>query len=112
QRLARVRFANFDAGTRAVSAEVTDSGARLAVAGWVDFPAGLGYARVADESGAASLVAWTATGLSTYAGTVPDPAPLPPPGTADGGASSWTSAPLEPSASRLHALLAVVLETS
>ncbi|MEE6283100.1 hypothetical protein [Georgenia sp. MJ170] len=109
QRLAAMRFQNFDAGARAIETEVTDSGTRYTVTGWVDFTAELGYGRIEGAASGASLLAWTHAGISTYDGVPADGSvPLPPPGTAD-GAQGWTSSTLEPDASRLHALLAVVL---
>ncbi len=110
QRLARVRFANFDAGTRAVTARVTDAGVGYEVDAWVDFQAGLGYGHLENTGGEAALIAWSSSAVSSYAGPAAQPAPLPPPGTED-GAGSWTSSALDPAASRLHALLAVVLES-
>lgn len=109
QRLAAMRFQNFDAGTRAIETEVIDSGTRYTVTGWVDFTTELGYGRIEGGAPEATLLAWTHAGISTHDGAPADGSvPLPPPATAD-GAQGWTSSMLEPEASRLHSLLAVVL---
>ncbi len=109
QRLAVMRFTNFDTGTRSVTTTVTDGGTEHTFSGWVDFAAGLGYGLLEDSAGEATLLAWTPTGVSTHPATDGDLAPLPPPGTED-GAVAWHSSALEPSASRLHALLATILQ--
>ncbi|NED96054.1 hypothetical protein G1H11_12120 [Phytoactinopolyspora alkaliphila] len=113
QRLAIMRFTNFNTGVRAVRFEVTDSGARYAVDGWVDFESGLGYAGVhdnrADGGQGPLLVAWSEDTISSHDPVGDDEAvPLPPPDTAT-GTDAWTSSSLSPAESRLHAALAVVL---
>lgn len=111
QRLSVMRFTNLNAGVRSVRFELNHSGRRYTVDGWVDFEAGLGYVGLredADEPPA--LIAWTAQGITSHdpvgAGRTP---PVPPPDTAR-GAPAWTSSALTPTASRLHAALAVLLE--
>jgi hypothetical protein len=105
-----VRFHNNEAGVRSVSFAVDDKDEHYRVEGWVDFKAGLGYATVSDQSGAAQLIAWTATAISAYpevdATATP---PLPPPGLG-GTSSQWTTSDLAPDSSRLHAALALLIQ--
>lgn len=109
ERLAVARFRNYNDGVREVSFDVTDSGVTYAVDGWVDWTQHIGYGVATGGDGTESLLlAWTATALSSHPWTVGDPAPLPPPGLADGG-PDWTSSDLVPENSRLHALLTLVL---
>ncbi|MBZ2196749.1 hypothetical protein [Occultella gossypii] len=111
ERLAVARFRNYDDGVREVSFEVTDSGVTYAVDAWVDWVNHVGYGAVADAAGSESLLlAWTPSGLSTYPWTPGEPAPLPAPGLAGAAAQEWTSSELAPDASRLHTLLALVVD--
>ena len=107
ERLAVARFRNYDDGVREVSFEVTDAGATYAVDGWVDWTQHLGYG-VAAGGSESLLLAWSPAALSSHPWTVGEPAPLPVPGLAD-GAQDWISSDLLPEASRLHAVLALVL---
>lgn len=107
QRLAVMRFRNFDAGTRSVTATVTDGGTEHSISGWVDFTADLGYGLLEIGAGDTTLLAWTPTGVATHPATG-GRAPLPPPGT-DDDAVAWYGSDLTPEASRLHALLATIL---
>ncbi|NDL58594.1 hypothetical protein [Phytoactinopolyspora mesophila] len=114
QRLAMMRFSNFDAGTRAVQFSVRDSGQEYTLNGWVDFTAKLGYANLHGGSGddAPLLLAWTKETVSSHEGAVTgDLPPLPPPNRTAGN-DAWTSSALAPEASRLHTVLAIVLSTS
>jgi hypothetical protein len=109
QRLAVMRFMNFDAGVRSVHFEVDDAGVRYAVEGWMDFAAGLGYATLRAE-GDAALIVWTAETIGSHApvGDEHEP-PIPPPVDSVDDAD-WSTSALTPSASRLHAALAIALE--
>ncbi|GAB2609675.1 hypothetical protein [Pseudactinotalea suaedae] len=107
QHLALVRFRNFDAGTRPVSFEVTDSGLTYVVEASVDFAAGLGYGLVSDPAGSETLLlGWSSTTVSTTPWAGGEPAPLPAPPVDE----SWTTSALSVEQSRLHATLAILLE--
>lgn len=111
QGLATMRFRTSTPSVRHMSLEVDDHGQRFVVDGWVDLIAHVGYATVRDAATPdVALLAWTPVGIATYepapAGTASLP-PLPPPGLAD--AAAWRSSSLDPSTSRLHAVLATVL---
>lgn len=106
QLLAIARFNSFDAGTRAFSTSVTERGVDLHVQGWVDYAAERGYAAVTGEFDAQALV-WDQSriGIITQA---PDPqgfAVLPVP---DLDAPEMASDDLDPSQSRLDAVLSVI----
>ncbi|HEY9408849.1 MAG TPA: hypothetical protein VIP77_04650 [Jiangellaceae bacterium] len=113
QRLSLVRFSNFRTGVRAVRFDVADTGSHYGVTGWVDFTAGFGYTTVLEGRPGAetpfALVAWDAATISAHApaGGTGAP-PLPPPDVAADD-PAWTSSPLSPDASRLHAAMATVL---
>jgi hypothetical protein len=112
QRLAIMRFTNFNTRVRTVQFEVTDAGTRYAVNGWVDFEAGLGYAGVQDVRSDAGqgpvLLAWSEQTISSHEPVGDDAVPLPPPDIATDN-EAWTSSALSPAESRLHAALAVLL---
>lgn len=113
QRLSLVRFSNFRTGVRAVRFEVADAGSHYGVTGWVDFTAGFGYTTVLEGRRGAeapfALVAWDAATISSHAPASDTGAPpLPPPDVAADD-PAWTSSPLSPEASRLHAAMATVL---
>ncbi|MFT4157678.1 MAG: hypothetical protein QM630_07110 [Microbacterium sp.] len=111
ERLALVRFRNFDAGVRAVATSVVDAGVSYAISGWVDFASQLGYGRI-EAAGEQSLLAWSMVGVATAPlPTGVTEAPLPPP-TVESVDSGWISSSLAPDASRLHALLALIISVS
>jgi hypothetical protein len=117
QRLAAMRFTNYDLGVREIHLEVADRGVTYAVSGWVDFAALAGYATIVDTASStadATLVAWTDTTVSTHPATPADPGspgratpPLPPP---DPASPAWTDSALSPTESRLHTVLALILQ--
>lgn len=113
QRLSLMRFTNFRTGVRTVRFDLADTGSHYVVTGWVDFTAGFGYTTVLEGRPGAeapfALVAWDAATISSHApaGDLVAP-PLPPPDLATDD-QAWTSSPLSPDASRLHAAMATVL---
>jgi len=107
QLLAITRFNNFDLGSRPFSTSVTETGAELALQGWVDYASHLGYATVDDGAAAPHALLWN----DATVGVIPaepdamgDP-PLPIPDLAD---PAWISHPLDATASRLDALLVLI----
>lgn len=102
ERLAVVRFRNFDAGTRAIELQIpgTDAG-ELQVTGWFDYTAHVGYGMAFTDEGSAGLVWWDETTIAVREAPVED-APLPLP--ADG----WQSGPLDPSSTPLATALTLV----
>lgn len=105
--LAIMRFRNFDAGTRSVSFEVDDRGAKLAFEGWFDYASGVGYGALSEEGTPNSLLAWNTDVVGVHEPTAEGAAPLPIP-DADALATAWTGGALDPASSRLHATLAVI----
>ena len=113
QGLATMRFRNYAAGVRSIAFAVTDSGKTYDVEGWADYAAHLGYATVSEDDAIPVVIGWSTAGLSThdYPPPVPDGAalpPLPPPDLPD-APESWVSSDLDPTSSRLHTLLAMVV---
>lgn len=106
QWLALMRFRNFDAGTRSVDFEVSDGGLTFVVDAQVDFTGSVGYGMVTDPGGTETLLlGWGAAGIATRPWSeagLPRPAPA-----ID---EEWTISDLRPEQSRLHAVLAIVLE--
>ncbi|WP_120004521.1 hypothetical protein [Nesterenkonia muleiensis] len=124
--LAISRFNNFDAGTRGVQFSLNDFGDRYSFEGWFDYITGTGYGELSllDNDGAvqeSSLMLWNEQVVGYYAAGEPwneipedsdaedteSQAPLPIPGT-DELDAAWDGGPLDPSASRIHTLFAVV----
>jgi hypothetical protein len=102
ERLAVVRFRNFDAGVRAIDIRIPASQAgELTVTGWFDYAAGVGYGAAASESGSLGLVWWNTSTIATREVAV-DTAVLPSP--ADG----WIAGDLDPDSSQLAAVLTIV----
>ncbi|MCR2799849.1 hypothetical protein QNO21_12020 [Microbacterium sp. zg-Y818] len=103
QVLASMRFRNFDAGTRALSFALEEGDLTLAIAGWYDFAGHRGYGLL-DTGDGRALLAWSGDTVGMSAGAPEDgAAPLPMPEDAE-----WSTTPLDPTSSRLHALLAVI----
>lgn len=102
ERLAVVRFRNFDAGLRAIDIRIpsTEVG-ELRVTGWFDYAAGVGYAAASSDAGSLGLVWWNTSTIATREMPVED-APLPLP--ADG----WLAGELDPAASDLATVLTIV----
>lgn len=111
QRLSIMRFTNFDTGVRSISFQVDDAGSHYAVNGWVDFEAGVGYSAVRSESDGA-LVAWTAETIGSHGAVGDEDLPPIPPPISSVDDPDWSTSALSPSASRLHAALAVILEAA
>jgi hypothetical protein len=109
QRLAVMRFSNFDAGVRSVRFEVDDAGVQYAVEGWTDFAAGLGYATL-HAGGDGALIVWTPETIGSHAPVGDEPQPPIPPPVDSVDDADWSTSALSPSASRLHAALAIALE--
>lgn len=101
ERLAVVRFRNFDAGVRAIEARIpgTEAG-ELTLDGWFDFAQHAGYASAAAED-SLGLVWWNDTTIATRETPV-DSTPLPAP--ADG----WISGPLDRSSTALTTVLTLI----
>ncbi|MBB5787818.1 hypothetical protein [Jiangella mangrovi] len=110
QRLSMMRYTNYTDGVRALRFEVVDGGRTLAVDGWADFAAHVGYAHVSEDGGDPLLVAWTLSGITSHEPVGPGAdsgPPLPPPDDA-----AWTTAALAPDRSRLHAVLALIFNAA
>lgn len=105
--LAIMRFRNFDAGARTVSFQLDDRGTELAFDGWFDYATGVGYGALSDEGSPNSLLVWNTDVVGVHEPAADGAAPLPIP-DADALATAWTGGELDPTASRLHAVLAVV----
>jgi hypothetical protein len=102
QTLALVRFNNFDAGARRITATLDDRGHELVLDGWVDYTTHTGLALLRVDGAADRELVWdgtyVATRPTTTTGTPAVPADL-------GG---WDAAALDPQATPLQALLIVL----
>lgn len=101
--LAVVRFRNFDAGTRSVRATYEDQGHEVGLQGWFDYATHTGYVTVSTDGVASDAVVWDGARIAI--------APAPPaqvPGVPPASVEGWSVAPLDPTASRVGALLAVL----
>lgn len=103
ERLAVVRFRNFDAGVRQIHARIPGTAAgEVRLEGWFDFGAHTGYgAAFADDGDSLGLVWWDDDTIATRETPVDD-APLPAPSDA------WISGPLDPSSTPLTAVLTLI----
>ncbi|WP_344092807.1 hypothetical protein [Microbacterium deminutum] len=99
------RFNNYDAGTRPFSTTLTQQGAQLTVTGWIDYVAHVGYAAVTGAFHPQAMV-WSDSTVGIIPQT-PDHNgnPILPMPAAD---ADWHSRPLDPTTSRLDAMLAVL----
>lgn len=68
ERLASVRFRNFDAGSRKVTATYTDQGHEVALEGWYDYTTHTGYGLVSADGVPSDRVVWDGRILATTAG--------------------------------------------
>ena len=106
-RLAITRFRNYQAGGRAVTITVPNTGGGLVVTGSVDYRAKLGYGVVhgtGRDTSSDGLIQWTTTTVLVHPmANTPASAPAAPP------ASGWFSRPLQPSGSSLDSSLAIAL---
>jgi hypothetical protein len=106
QLLAITRFTNFDTGSRPIHTELTVSGVKTELIGWVDYSAQIGFASVTGSFGAEDLL-WTNAAVGAIPRT-PDAdgnPVLPIPDLSD---PDWQIQTLDPTASALDALLAAV----
>lgn len=108
QRLAIMRFTNFDARVRSIHFEVDEGGVHYAVDGWIDFEAGLGYAALRAD-GARALIAWSAETIGSRAAIDDAEQPPIPPPVSSADDPDWSTSALSPDASRLHAVLAIIV---
>lgn len=110
ERLAVMRFNNFNAGTRALAFSATDQGTSFDFAGWFDYESATGYGALTDSNGDGTLIVWThelfgayLSGGLTAAGKAPSEMP-----DRDAIATAWNGGPLDPSGSALHSILGTV----
>ncbi|MFD6142368.1 hypothetical protein [Promicromonospora sp. NPDC060271] len=68
ERLASVRFRNFDAGSRKVTATYTDQGHDVALEGWYDYTTHTGYGLVSADGVPSDRIVWDGRILATTAG--------------------------------------------
>lgn len=68
ERLASVRFRNFDAGSRKVTATYTDQGHEVTLEGWYDYATHTGYGLVSADGVPSDRVVWDGRILATTAG--------------------------------------------
>ena len=68
ERLASVRFRNFDAGSRKVTARYTDQGHEVTLEGWYDYTTHTGYGLVSADGVPSDRVAWDGRVLATTTG--------------------------------------------
>lgn len=68
ERLASVRFRNFDAGSRKVTATYTDQGHEVALEGWYDYTTHTGYGLVSADGVPSDRIVWDGRILATTAG--------------------------------------------
>lgn len=106
-RLAIMRFRNYQAGGRAVTITVPNAAGELVITGSIDFRAKLGYGVVRGtgrDTSSDGLIEWTtSTVLVRPAANAPALAPATPP------TSGWYSRPLQTTGSSLDSSLAIVL---
>ncbi|GGH40884.1 hypothetical protein [Microbacterium album] len=107
QQLAAVRLRNLTEGTRSVAFAVVEQSSELSFDGWFDYETGTGYGLLTDAE-VPTLLLWNGEVAGEQA--LPDgadEAPLPIPDV-DALATAWRGSALDPAASRLDAVLAVV----
>lgn len=106
QLLAITRFQNFDQGSRGFNTSVQERGIDLQLQGWVDYEDHFGYAAVTGDFPPQALV-WTAStvGVTEQQPDTSGNPILPVPSLAD---PAFATATIDPAASRLDALLAVI----
>lgn len=68
ERLANVRFRNFDAGSRKVTATYTDQGHEVTLEGWFDYTTHTGYGLVSADGRPSDRVAWDGRLIATTTG--------------------------------------------
>jgi hypothetical protein len=106
-RLAITRFRNYQAGGRAVTITVPNTGGGLVITGSVDYRAKLGYGVVhgtGRDTSSDGLIQWSADTVRVHPMAItPTEAPEPPPG------SNWYDRALQTSGSSLDSSLAIAL---
>lgn len=102
--LAVIRFKNFDAGTRSVTAAFDDAGGALTLDGWFDYETHVGYGLVTVDGESSDLILWDATTLAALGVTRTSTPPLPVPAATE----AWTPAAVDPTASAAQAVLGVI----
>lgn len=111
QRLAVMRFNNFDAGARAISFDATESGVDYRVTGWYDYVSHTGYGVLTDDAESSTLIIWSPSLFGVHLGgaaALTDgqaPTEVPDVDTLD---TAWSGGPLDPTGSVLHAVLAAI----
>lgn len=106
ERLAVIRFNNYDSSPLSFSGTVNDGTQTLTTVGYVDYTSHLAFLRVTQPNAAASFLVVATLG---EVGILDDPAPVsdPPPATVPAG--DWQFVALDPSSSALAAALAVLI---
>lgn len=104
ERLAVLRFRNFDAGTRSLRAVYSDSGHEVALDGHYDYAAHAGFATVSVDGAVADAISWDGAVVAIS----PDPPAAPEAGEPPASVEGWTLGPLDPSGSRLETVLALI----
>lgn len=106
ERLAVVRFNNYDSSPLSISGTVNDGTQTVSLVGYIDYASHLAYLRVVQPSAHASFLMVATLG---EVGILDDPEPVsdPPPGAVPAGA--WQFVALDPSSSTLAAALAVLI---
>jgi hypothetical protein len=110
ERLAVVRFNNFNAGVKHINASLDDQGTTLTISGWFDYSEPIGYAAVSGQGGQSGtppevLLRWDAQQVaqlpSMVNGSTVDP-PLPIPD------ADWVPQALDPSTSTVASAIAMI----
>ncbi|PZR55339.1 hypothetical protein DNL40_02925 [Xylanimonas oleitrophica] len=105
ERLAVVRFRNYDAGARKVSASYTEQGHQVGLEGVFDYTTHTGAVSVTTDGAVTDTVVWDGGRVAIAPRPLPDGPDGPtPPASFDG----WTVAPADPGGSSMGSLLAVV----
>lgn len=102
--LAVIRFKNFDAGTRSISAAFDDGGTALTLDGWFDYETHVGYGLVTAGGAGGDLILWDGTSLAALAAAGATAAPLPVPAATE----PWQPGVVDPNASAAQAVLGVI----
>lgn len=100
ERLASVRFRNFDAGSREITARYTDQGHEVVLEGWVDYTTHTGYGLVSADGRPSDRIVWDGRLIATTPGDQLGEPPV----SLDG----WQAGTLEPDSSALAVVLAVL----
>ena len=104
QRLAVVRFRNYDAGARSIRAEYAADGHDVSLDGWFDYASHTGFAVVSADGRPSDAVAWDAQTVAIDPVPPTSTHPAAPPTSVEG----WGAGPLDPQGSELETVLAVL----